>query len=80
MNGMFLQKTDSRKLARAYIALALAQDVAKKYVRERPEHMTLHPLLSVLEVSANLLEEILQNSMPEEGPLSLPFECSEVVM
>ena len=80
MNELFLQKTDSRKLAHAYLALAMAQDVAKKYVHEQPEHISLHPLLSVLEVSAHLLEEILQNSMPEEGPLSLPLECSEVIM
>jgi len=35
---------DSRRIARAYIALAFAQDVAKGYVKERREEATLHPL------------------------------------
>lgn len=57
---------DSRRLARAYIALAFAQDVAKGYVRERNEEATLHPLLTALDMSAKLLEEILEDVLPEE--------------
>ena len=47
---------DSRRLARAYVALAFAQDVAKGYVKENE---SAHPILSALEMSAKLLEEIL---------------------
>ena len=57
---------DSRRLARAYIALAFARDVAKGYVRERNEEATLHPLLTALDMSAKLLEEILEDVLPEE--------------
>jgi hypothetical protein len=54
---------DSRRLARAYVALAFAQDVAKGYVQE---HASLHPLLSALDMSAKLIEEILEDVLPEE--------------
>jgi hypothetical protein len=56
---------DSRRLARAYVALAFAQDVAKGYIKERAEHATLNPLLSALDMSAKLLEEILEDVLPE---------------
>ena len=54
---------DSRRLARAYIALAFAQDVAKGYVNE---NASAHPLLTALDMSAKLLEEILEDVMPDE--------------
>jgi hypothetical protein len=61
----FFGNIDSRRLARAYVALAFAQDVAKGYVNERSEHASLHPLLSALDMSAKLLEEILEDVLPE---------------
>ena len=61
---------DSRRLARAYIALAFAQDVAKGYVKERREEATLHPLLTALEMSAKLLEELLEDVLPEDEDFS----------
>jgi hypothetical protein len=42
--------------------LAFAQDVAKGYVNE---HTSLHPVLSALDMSAKLLEEILEDVLPE---------------
>ena len=54
---------DNRRLTRAYVALAFAQDVAKGYVKE---HASAHPILSALEMSAKLLEEILEDVLPEE--------------
>jgi hypothetical protein len=57
---------DSRRLARAYVALAFAQDVAKGFINEREENASLHPLLSALDMSAKLLEEILEDVLPEE--------------
>jgi hypothetical protein len=54
---------DSRRLARAYVALAYAQDVAKGYFKE---HGSLHPLLSALDMSAKLIEEILEDVLPKE--------------
>lgn len=54
---------DSRRLARAYVALVFAQDVAKGYVRE---HAAAHPIVSALEMSMRLLEEVLEDVLPEE--------------
>jgi hypothetical protein len=66
MNITFPGHVDSRRLARAYVALAFAQDVAKGYVKERSEEATLHPLLTALDMSARLLEEILEDVLPDE--------------
>ena len=63
MNTPFWGNIDSRRLARAYVALAFAQDVAKGYVKE---HASAHPILSALDMSAKLLEEILEDVLPEE--------------
>ena len=63
MNTPYWGNIDSRRLARAYVALAFAQDVAKGYVNE---HASLHPLLTALDMSAKLLEEILEDVLPEE--------------
>ena len=61
---MFFPGTiDSRRLAKAYIALAFAQDVAKGYVED---NASAHPLLTALDMSAKLLEEILEDVLPEE--------------
>jgi hypothetical protein len=63
MKMYFPASIDSRRLARAYIAVAFAQDVAKGYVNE---DTSLHPLLTALDMSAKLLEEILEDVLPEE--------------
>ena len=60
---------ETRRLARAYVALAFAQDVAKGYIKEGSQHASLHPLLSALDMSAKLLEEILEDVLPEEESL-----------
>lgn len=65
---------DSRRLARAYVALAFAQDVAKGYVKENE---AAHPILSALEISAKLLEEILEDVLPEDVSVS---ESQELLM
>lgn len=67
MNTPFWGNIDNRRLARAYVALAFAQDVAKGYVKE---HESAHPILSALEVSAKLIEEILEDVLPEEDLLA----------
>lgn len=74
MKMLFPSNVDSRRLARAYIALAFAQDIAKGYANE---NNSLHPLLTALDMSAKLMEEILEDVLPEdeEPPSSL-----EVVM
>jgi purine nucleoside phosphorylase len=66
MSTPFWGNIDSRRLARAYVALAFAQDVAKGYVKE---HASAQPILSALEMSAKLIEEILEDVLPEEEVL-----------
>ena len=63
MHTPYWGNIDRRRLARAYVALAFAQDVAKGYVKE---HASAHPVVSALEVSAKLIEEILEDVLPEE--------------
>jgi hypothetical protein len=74
MKMFFPANVDSRRLARAYIALAFAQDIAKGYANENG---SLHPLLTALDMSAKLMEEILEDVLPEEEE---PSTSLEVVM
>ena len=67
MNIQRWPNIDSRRLARAYIALAFAQDIAKGYISE---HTSLNPVLHALDMSAKLIEEILLDVMPEEDVLA----------
>ena len=46
----FQDEINQRKLARAYVVLALARDAASNYIREKPAHADLHPLLTMLEM------------------------------
>ena len=77
---IFPANIDSRRLARAYIALAFAQDVAKGYVNERRDGATLHPLLTALDMSAKLLEEILEAVLPEEDLFTDNTDYTELTM
>lgn len=76
----FPTNIDSRRLAKAYIALAFAQDVAKGYVNERSEGATLHPLLTALDMSAKLLEEILEDVLPEDEVTADDTDYTELTM
>ena len=67
MSTPYFGNIDSKRLARAYVALAFAQDVAKGYVSE---HTSLHPVLTALDMSAKLIEEILEDVLPEEDVLA----------
>ena len=66
------EKLDVRKLAHAYVALALAQDEAKRYVRKHSAQAALLPLLNSLEVTADLLEDVLQQALPEKDHQPAP--------
>ena len=77
MSTPFWGNIDSRRLARAYVALAFAQDVAKGYVKENE---SAHPILSALEMSAKLLEELLEDVLPEENLATDDADYKEVLM
>ena len=72
MPELSIEKVDVRKLARAYIALALAQDEAKRYVSKHSGSTGFPPLLTSLNITARLLEEILEHAMPEIDPSPSP--------
>jgi len=81
MSELSTQKIDVRKLARAYVALALAQDEAKRYVAKNGVQPDLLALLTSLDITAELLEEVLQNALPEKNPsLSPSLPCSNMLM
>jgi hypothetical protein len=63
MSTPYWGNIDSRRLAKAYVALAFAQDVARGYVKQNE---SAHPILSALDMSARLLEELLEDVLPEE--------------
>lgn len=65
-----------RKLARAYVVLALARDAASNYIREKPAHADLHPLLTMLEMTHDLLEGILDHPLPCETEISSERESA----
>lgn len=72
---------DNRKLARAYVVLALARDIAARYINEKPSQANLHPLVTMLDMSSELLEEILEHSMPPHIPANADSEiCTELLM
>ncbi len=79
MTESFTGKIDSRRLARAYVALAFAQQVAKGCINERLGYAGLHPLLTALDITAKLLEELLQDALPEEDPAG-SSSCAELLM
>ena len=82
MSEMSFQKTDVLKLARAYVALALAKDEAKRYVRKHSAQPGFLTILTSLDISAGLLEEILEHAIPEKDPArDLPsITCSDMLM
>jgi hypothetical protein len=65
MPEISIDKVDTRKLARAYIALALAQDEAKRYAWKQSAQPGLLSVLNSLDITAELLEGVLQNALPE---------------
>jgi len=74
MHELSQEKVDVRKLARAYVALALAQDEAKRYVSKHSVQSDMFPLVTCLDITAALLEEVLENAMPEKDP-----PCAEAI-
>lgn len=74
-------EVDNSKLARAYVVLALARDVAQSYMKQKPSHAGLHPVVTMLDITNDLLEEILEHSMPAEISSNHDDEvCSELLM
>ena len=69
MPEISIDKVDTRKLARVYIALALAQDEAKRYAWKQLPQPGLLSVLNSLDITAGLLAEALQSALPEKTSL-----------
>ncbi len=81
MHELSVEKVDVRKLARAYVALALAQDEARRYVKRHSAQAALLPFLTSIDVTVELMEEILQKALPEKDPAPLSsITCSNMLM
>jgi hypothetical protein len=81
MHEMSTEQVDVRKLARAYVALALAQDEAKRYVSKHSMQVALLPLVTSLDITAKLLEEVLEKALPEkDSPRSPAITTSNMLM
>jgi hypothetical protein len=72
MSEVSIEKVDVPKLARAYVALALAQDEANRYLLTNSAQAGFLPVLTSLGIAVGLLEEILENAMPEKDPAPSP--------
>ena len=81
MSQLPIEKVDVRKLARAYVALALARDEAKRYVWQHSAQAGLLPLLTSLDITSDLLEDLLENALPEKDlPPAPEITCANMVM
>ena len=81
MPEISIDKVDTRKLARVYIALALAQDEAKRYAWRQSAQPGLLSVLKSLDITAELLEEVLEEAWPEKDSAPAPsITCSEMLM
>jgi hypothetical protein len=75
------ETVDVRKLARAYVALALARDEAKRYVWKHSAEAGLLPLLTSLDITSDLLEDVLEKALPEKDLLPAPaITCANMLM
>ena len=81
MSFPLIGKGQVRELTHAYVALALARDVAQRNVTEQPDRESLRTLLTTLNVATESLEEVMRKALPQELVSELPeMLCSETLM
>jgi hypothetical protein len=81
MSDPFSKNSYNEQLTRVYVALAMAQDAARRWVDEKPEYEPLKGLVTTLEVTAQMLEEILEEALPEKpSTTSTDVSCPELIM
>jgi CRISPR/Cas system-associated protein endoribonuclease Cas2 len=81
MNEPFLKDSYNEKLTRVYVALAMAQDATKRWVDQKPEYEPLKGLVTTLDVTTKLLEEILEQALPEKISItSAEISYPELIM
>jgi hypothetical protein len=81
MSFPLIGKEQVRELTHAYVALALARDVAQRNATEQPDRESLRALLTTLNVATESFEEIMRKALPEEVVPELSETlCSDTVM
>ena len=74
------EKIYNRKLAQVYVALTMTRDVAERFKTSRAEPEATHSLLTLLSVASDLLEEILDEALPEPDARDVDSEISDMLM
>ena len=81
MRVPFITKGEVRELTQAYVALALARDVAQRNVTEQPDRESLRTLVTTLNVATESLEEVMRKALSQEViPQEPEMLCSETLM
>ena len=81
MSFSLIGKEQVRELTHAYVAIALARDVAQRNVTEQPDRESLRALLKTLNVATESLEEIMRKALPQDVLPEVPeMLYSEIVM
>ena len=81
MSDRIPQLINARKLTDAWVASTMAHDIATNYLNDSAEKGSLEPLVKVLAVTRDLLDELLSEAFPDAELDSLPLEAeSEMVM
>lgn len=81
MSEPFFKDSYNEQLTRVYVALAMAQDATKRWVDQKPEYEPLKGLVTTLEVTARMLEEILEQALPEKLSTTSPeLSYPELIM
>lgn len=74
-------KNSNDRLVRAYIALTLAQDATERWLARRPDDEALRGLATTLNVTAGLLESLLEEDMDVASAIPrLDMQFSETIM
>ena len=71
----------NEQLTRVYVALAMAQDATRRWVDEKPEYEPLKGLVTTLDVTKRMLEEILEQELGDKPQIpTLDSRHSELIM
>jgi hypothetical protein len=64
MNQSHPQLVDARTLTEVWVALTMARNITKQYLNDLPEGPGLQSLIKVLDVTRDLMDEMLGDAFP----------------
>jgi hypothetical protein len=65
MNEDFPQFVKARKLAHAWVAASMARNIAIQSLKDLPQQSDQNPLIKVLNVTLDLMDEMLREIYPD---------------